>query len=86
MVDGEQEIKIFGDMIPVRARVVQSHSLSSHADADEIMIWLDREVSPPQTTFVTHGEPDAARAMAELLKSRLDWTCAIPDLEESFTL
>lgn len=86
LVDGESEIKIFGEMIPVRARIAQISSLSAHADADELMIWLNRADPRPRTTFITHGEPAAAAAMAERIRSQLGWTCAIPALEEKVEL
>lgn len=39
LLEGEDEVKIFGEMIPVRPQVRSIPSLSAHADADELTIW-----------------------------------------------
>jgi len=82
ILDGETEIKIFGEMVPVRAQVRSISSLSAHADADELTIWVSEAASAPRTAFVTHGEPEASRALAERLTTRRGWNCAIPTLGE----
>ena len=86
ILDGESEVKIFGDMIPVRARVSSVSSLSAHADRDELTIWASQAPSPPQRVFITHGEPSASTAFADHLTARLGWQCHVPTLEESVEL
>jgi metallo-beta-lactamase family protein len=86
ILEGEQEIKIFGEMVPVRAAVRSISSLSAHADADELLIWASQAETPPRTAFVTHGEPTASAAFAERLHERLGWHCVIPKLEETIEL
>lgn len=86
ILDGEGEVKIFGESVPVRAQVRSVPSLSAHADADELAIWASRAASAPSTVFVTHGEPDASRAMASRLTDRFGWRCAVPTLDETVTL
>jgi metallo-beta-lactamase family protein len=86
ILDGESEVKIFGEMVPVRAQVRKIPSLSAHADADELTIWAGQAESAPRTAFVTHGEPEASKALAERLGTRFGWRCVIPTLEETVTL
>ena len=86
ILDGETEVKIFGEMVPVRAQVRKIPSLSAHADADELTIWAGQAESVPRTVFVTHGEPEASRALAERFGARFGWRCVIPTLEETVTL
>lgn len=86
LVDGEPEVKIFGEMVPVRARVAQIHALSAHADADELIIWAGRSERPPRNTFITHGEPPAAQALASRVGSQLGWPCTIPAMEDRIEL
>ncbi len=86
ILDGESEIKIFGEMVPVRARVRSIPSLSAHADADELTIWAGQPESVPKSVFVTHGEPEASRALAARLSERLGWACNVPALEETVEL
>ena len=55
MVAGAQTVKMFGEYVPVRAKVENLEMLSAHADCDELMRWLKTAKTPPKTVFVTHG-------------------------------
>ena len=80
--EGEKEIKIYGEMIPVRARVESLGGLSAHADSAEILRWLGGFKRPPRTTFMIHGEPDSAEALRDKIKSELGWNVVIPAYKE----
>ncbi len=75
---GEKEIKIHGQMWPVRAEIVRIDSLSAHADYSEILTWLGYFTSPPRKVFVTHGEPEAAAAMRDKIAKTFDWDAVVP--------
>jgi metallo-beta-lactamase family protein len=71
---GEREIKIHGEMVPVRAAVHSLEGFSGHADRHELLDWMaGQSACPPQQTFVVHGEPDAADAMRVAIQNRLGW-------------
>ena len=80
--EGEKEIKIHGEMIPVRARVESIGGLSAHADSGEILRWLRGFKRSPRTTFMIHGEPDSAEALRDKIKSELGWNVVIPAYKE----
>jgi metallo-beta-lactamase family protein len=86
ILEGEGEVKIFGEMIPVRAQVRSIPSLSAHADADELTIWAASPATAPKEVFVTHGEPEASQALADRFAARFGWRCVLPGLEETVTL
>jgi metallo-beta-lactamase family protein len=86
ILEGEREVKIFGEMIPVRAQVRSIPSLSAHADADELTIWASEAPAAPKVAFVTHGEPAASQALAARLTERFGWRCAVPSLDETVAL
>jgi metallo-beta-lactamase family protein len=86
ILDGEREIKIFGEMVPVRAQVRSISSLSAHADVDELTIWAAQAQEAPKLVFVTHGEEAASRALANRFATRFGWDCYLPRLEESVPL
>ncbi len=86
ILDGEKTVKIFGELVPVRACVRSISSLSAHADADELTIWASSAATPPRKVFVTHGEPAASAALAERFRSRFGWECVLPRLEETVEL
>lgn len=86
MVGGAKTVKIFGEYIPVRAKVTNMDMLSAHADADEIMSWLGGFQKSPRLTFITHGEPDASDALRRRMVEELAWNCVVPDYREEVTL
>ena len=84
--DGAREIKIHGEMVPVRAQIRNIEVFSGHADSTEIMRWLRLFKRPPKMTFIVHGEDDSRRALAEEIGRSLGWKTHIPEyLEEPVT-
>jgi metallo-beta-lactamase family protein len=83
IVRGETEVKIHGQMVPIRAEVRRLEMLSAHADQSEIMDWLGGFQSPPQQTFVTHGEEHASLTLAEKIRNDLGWEVEVPNLGEA---
>lgn len=79
MLNGEREIKIFGQMISIRAQVESLSNTSAHADANEILEWLMNFKKPPQKVFITHGEPEASAALKTKIEEKLGWSCVLPD-------
>jgi len=86
VADGEKQVKVLGQWIPVRCQVEKIGGFSAHADWKEILRWLQDLPSPPRRTFVTHGEPDAAKAMAGHIRDRFGWTVEAPQYGERFDL
>ena len=85
LVDGADVLRIHGREIPVRAAVRRVDALSGHADRREIGRWL-AHLPPPKRTFLVHGEPPAARGMAEFLGATLGFETLIPTIGESCEL
>lgn len=83
MVKGEQEIKIHGQMVPIRAQVESLNNLSAHADYEEILNWLSHFRKPPKKTFITHGEPDAANSLKTKIEQQFGWTCIVPQYQQT---
>ncbi len=73
LVAGEREVKIHGEWHPVRATVSQLDGLSAHADADQIMTWLESVRRAPQQVYLAHGEPAAADALRIRIEERFGW-------------
>jgi metallo-beta-lactamase family protein len=86
LVDGEQAIKIHGQVIPVHARVEKIDSMSAHADSEEVLRWLGGFTQPPRTTFLVHGEIVAMEALQATIKGRLGWNTRLPQHEETVEL
>jgi metallo-beta-lactamase family protein len=78
ILDGEKEVKIMGQWVPVRCRIERIGSFSAHADWQEILHWLKGMPKAPRQTFLTHGEPAAAEAMAAHIRERFAWPATVP--------
>ena len=84
LVDGDREVKIHGEWHPVRAAISQLHGLSAHADADQIMAWLESlRRAPPKQVYLTHGEPAASDALRLRIESHFGWPVRVPEHLES---
>jgi len=79
IVDGAREVRILGQYYPVRARVVQIHGFSAHADRDELFRWLSGLRRGPRHLFVTHGEPEVAEAFGQFLREKTGWNVSVPE-------
>jgi metallo-beta-lactamase family protein len=70
IVERRETIKVFGEMVPLRARVEILNGYSAHADRTELARWLDgvRATSPELgPVWLVHGEADAQDAFAARL-------------------
>lgn len=68
IVDGADEIRLFGESYPVRASVHTIGGLSAHADQKDLLDWYENfESGPP--LYLVHGEPGAQKALARKLSS-----------------
>ncbi|MBL4544238.1 MAG: MBL fold metallo-hydrolase [Rhodobacteraceae bacterium] len=86
LVEGETEVKIHGEMVPVRAHIAQVSGLSAHADADELMLWLSRRERDPERVVLVHGEPTAQEALRERLLETMQSDVTIPDLGDTIAV
>ena len=86
ILDGESEVKVLGQRIPVRCRMERIGGFSAHADWKEILQWLAGMPSAPRRTFLTHGEPTPANAMAGHIRERFGWAVEVPQYGARFEL
>jgi metallo-beta-lactamase family protein len=86
VADGEKQVKVLGQWIPVRCRIEKIGGFSAHADWKEVVRWLEGMPSAPRRVFVTHGEPQAAEAMAGHIRDRFGWEIEVPQYGEKFEL
>ncbi|MGW2717755.1 MBL fold metallo-hydrolase RNA specificity domain-containing protein [Streptomyces sp. NPDC001492] len=77
LVDGAKALKMFGEYVPVRAQVADVPHFSAHADAAQIIDWL-HGAPAPHTTYLVHGEPDAANALRDRIDRTLGWSAVVP--------
>ncbi|HKR02046.1 MAG TPA: MBL fold metallo-hydrolase [Pyrinomonadaceae bacterium] len=86
ILDGEREVKIMGQFVPVRCRIERIGGFSAHADWKEVLRWLEGIPSPPRAVFNTHGEPEAAQAMRDHIAERFGWRVEVPQYGDKVEL
>jgi metallo-beta-lactamase family protein len=74
---GEPEVKIFGEMVPIRAQIAALEQFSDHADTPELLEWLGTFQQRPNVTYLVHGEPDAASQLQTAMRKALGWNVQI---------
>lgn len=85
--DGEPEVRIMKNWIPVRCHVEKVEGFSAHADWKAVLRWLSPlRDNPPKMVFTTHGEPESATAMAGHIREEFGWNVMVPEFEQKFEL
>ncbi len=74
---GAREVKIFGQVVPIRAQVVALEQFSDHADTPELLQWLRTFPQPPHATYLVHGDPDSAAALRQTMVQSLHWNVEV---------
>ena len=72
-LEGAQTRRMFGEDVPGRCHVEALDGFSARADRNDLLRWLRGFARPPKALHVVHGEPDAARSLAELVRTELRW-------------
>lgn len=62
-----KKVRIYDRWYELRCDVRTIHGLSAHADADELLRFLQPTLKPDTTAYVVHGEPDEAEGLARRL-------------------
>jgi len=84
--DGERLVKIMKTMVDVSCHVEKIEGFSAHADWKAVIRWLEGLPNTPKTVFTTHGEPEAAEAMAGHIRERFGWNVIVPEYKQSVEL
>jgi len=81
IIDGAESVTLFGEEIPVQARIHTINGFSAHADQAELLRWHAATRAP--RTFLVHGDAE----VMECLAARLERTAVeMPILHQQYTL
>ena len=67
LVDGADEVKLFGEQIEVRADIRKLTGMSGHADKAGLLRWVEGFKNKPEKIFVVHGEDTVCQAFTRCL-------------------
>ncbi|MBX3050175.1 MAG: MBL fold metallo-hydrolase [Caldilineaceae bacterium] len=84
ILEGADEVKIYGDEYPVRARIECINGYSAHADQGELLEWASHfDKQRLQKTFLVHGEKEAAFTLADKLETQGHRAVEVPRLGQT---
>ena len=82
IIDGAEQVRIFGEEIPVRAKIYTIGGFSAHTDQAGLLAW-HRHTGDPDVTYLVHGEEESMNALAGLLSNT---RVVMPEPDQSFEL
>jgi metallo-beta-lactamase family protein len=83
---GEREVRVMKQWLPVRCHIENVSEFSAHADWKTVLRWLSGLPNTPRAVFTTHGEPDAAAAMAGHIHDEYGWQVIVPQYRQTIEL
>lgn len=78
ILDGRAQVRIHGQLHPVRARIRQVSGMSAHADRTALIKWISSFSTPPARVFLTHGEEAVSLRLNETLRPMRNWEVRVP--------
>lgn len=67
LVDGTDQVRLFGETIEVKAQIRMMEGLSGHADQDGLIRWIRAYKEKPKMTFIVHGDDKVCDIFADRL-------------------
>ncbi len=78
IIEGEKEVKLFGETIDVRAKILQLPGMSGHADKNGLIEWVNNLDCKPEKVFIVHGEDSATKLFSECLRAEYGYDTYAP--------
>ena len=85
LLEGVPSVRLFGEEIAVNAKIYNFQGLSSHADRDHLIHWVEHISPKPKQVFVVHGDAPVAEIFAQTLRDR-NFSAHAPLFEEVYDL
>ena len=86
LLEGTQEIKLFGEPVHVAAKICRMPGISGHADVNGLVDWIKAFEVKPKKVFVTHGEDTVTELFAARLRDEMNYDAYAPFSGTEFDL
>ncbi len=86
LLGGVNKVKLFGEEVEVRAKIINLPGISGHADKQQLVEWVKAFGNTPAKVFVVHGDEENAVAFAETVKSLAGLEAVAPYSGDVFDL
>lgn len=78
LVEGASQVKLFGELIEVKARIETLRGISGHADKEGLLKWLGGFETKPKMVYIVHGEDSVCDSFTECLNKEYGYQAAAP--------
>jgi metallo-beta-lactamase family protein len=86
LLEGANEIKIYGKYYDVKASIIEIEGLSAHGDQNDLLNWLSELESKPKKVFLIHGENQPMDELRIKINEKYGFDCSIPLMGQEFEL
>ena len=78
LVEGANEVTLFGEEIGVQAEIKVLAGISGHADKEGLLAWINAFEQKPKQVFVVHGEDVIASEFVKTLEEEYGYVAKAP--------
>ncbi|MDD6073989.1 MAG: MBL fold metallo-hydrolase [Clostridium sp.] len=86
IIEGREEVKLFGESIEVKAQICKIEGISGHADQNGLLEWIGNFMDHPQKVFVVHGDDEVCDHFVDAVKEKYGMDAFAPFSGTSFDL
>jgi metallo-beta-lactamase family protein len=86
ILEGKESVRMFGQEVPIKAKIERIEGFSGHADYNELLAWMMGFNRAPKKVFLVHGEPEASSAMADHIRKQFKWDVTVPEEDDAVEL
>ncbi|KKP30419.1 MAG: RNA-metabolising metallo-beta-lactamase [Parcubacteria group bacterium GW2011_GWA2_31_28] len=76
--DGATNVKMFGENVPIKAKIENIRGYSAHADSDGLVAFVKNTKKKVKKVFLTMGEPYVSNILANRLYKELNVDAVVP--------
>lgn len=86
ILDGSDTVKIFGEEVPVRCKVVNISGYSAHADQKGLLEWVYPMRKGLKKVFIVHAEKDSAETLRSKIQDEIGVETVVPSINQEIVL
>lgn len=86
IVNKPKEVYIYGNPIPLKARVVNIHGFSAHKDSDHLVEFVESTAESLKKVFIVLGEPKSAYFLGQRLHETYGLDVVVPEKGDKIEL
>jgi metallo-beta-lactamase family protein len=79
IVDKEKEVMIYGQPVPLRARIVNIHGFSAHKDSDHLVDFVASTAGSLKKVFMVLGEPKSTFFLGQRIHEAYNIPISVPE-------